>query len=99
MSKKHHKKAQDINQQVQVFRDKWPHGKLSLLTAHLIFALDETRDIYGWTEVENMDEAEKMFLELMRDLKKLNPEKRDKPNIKLLEKELLQTEENEDEVF
>ncbi len=99
MAKKHLKKTQDLNSQVEVFRDKWPHGKLSLLTAHLIFALDETRDLYGWTESENMDEAEKMFLQLMVDLKKLHPERREKPNVREIEKELFKEEELEDDML
>ena len=71
---------------VEDFRERWPHGKLSLLAAHIFYAIDETRDILGWTETEDMDECEKMFLELLLDLKKCVPVRKEKFDIKEYEK-------------
>lgn len=97
MSKKIGWEEQNANDFLAEFRERWPRGKVSLLAAHFFFAVDEICDWYGYVEVDNMKEAEKMFIELMNDLKKLIPEKREKPNIKLLEEELLKTEDREDE--
>src|ERR1043165_5456875 len=96
MGKKNKKTKHDADNLLESFRDKWSRGKLSLLSAHIFFAIDETRDLYGWKDIEDMDEAEKMFLELVADVEKFIPIVRDKPKFQNLEKELL-TEEIEDE--
>lgn len=82
---------------LEEFRDKWPRGKLSLLSCHIFHALDETRDWDGWLETENMDEAEMMFTQLILDLKRLIPEKKQKINLKDLEKDFNSEKETDHE--
>ena len=86
-----------IDKSVEVFRNKWPRGKLSLLASHLFYAIDETRDWGGWIDTKDMDEAEKMFLELFKDLNKLIPEFHQKVDVKLFESEILEEEKGEDD--
>jgi len=86
---------------LEVFREKWPHGKMSLLACHIFHAFDETRDWGGWLDTGDMDEGEKMFMELIVDLKKLVPERKAKVNIKVFEKDLVEEEiyDDDDELF
>lgn len=82
--------VQDAFKLISNFRDRWPRSKISLLLCHLFYAIDETQELTG--ELEDMKEAETMLLDLFKDLKSLVPEKREKPNLKRLEKELLKEE-------
>lgn len=89
MSKKSKKRKQDADSLIETFRNKWSRGKLSLLSCHIFFAIDETRDLYGWKDIEDMEEAEKMFLELLSDVEKFIPIVRDKSKFQNIENEVL----------
>lgn len=89
---------EDISVFLNDFRSRWSRARLSLLYCHIAHALDECRDLGGLGEIEDMDEAEQLIMELTADLKKIVPEKREKIDIKKLELELFKEREVEDEV-
>lgn len=60
-----------------LMKDKWNHGKLSLLRCHLIYAIDETFFMGSLDEKVDMLEADNLLHELFSDLKKLFPDIRE----------------------
>jgi hypothetical protein len=69
---------QPVNYETLVhnFFDKWPHGKISLLVGHLLYALDEQEEYHYFTdEVYNMQEGQSMLIEFMADLERIKPRK------------------------
>ena len=96
MSRHKNHVGQDVKSLVREFRKRWSRARIGLLLCHLVHAIDETIGFGGEGEEADMQEAEKMLLELKKDLFKLIPEKRCKFRANNID-ELLTEEPQEEE--